>query len=125
MSDYTLEQKLAILEKMKREQARNEIFVQRKRNYGAASRKDSTYNSTYDGDFTELSQMSHPFAKLRFLLALFLLAGYFILHFTGFSYKTFYAESVEVTVSSMVSAENIKEELKEFVENIEKIPDLL
>lgn len=117
MSDYTLEQKLAILEKMKQEQAKNEFSLGKRNRFTGNGFSDSLpdlKNSSGSGTTRSLG-------RLRFLFAFFLLAGYFILHFTGFSYKTFYAKAIETMVSESFSKENATQIWK----SIEKNLDLL
>lgn len=110
MSDYTLEQKLAILEKMKQDQERNR-FAMGRRSAGERTERISVV-STMD----ESRTMQNSFGKLRFLFALFLLLGYFYIHFTGFSYKTFDAKAVETMIDSNFSIN----QAKDFLKNIEK-----
>lgn len=117
MSDYTLEQKLVILEKMKQEQAKNEFTLGQRR--PTTIERNPAYTKTSVNSNEHLT--SRSLGKLRFLFALFLLLGFLFLHFTGFSYKTFQAGTIENLISDDFSLK----EAKDFLKNIEKNLDFL
>ena len=119
MGDYTLEQKLAILEKMKQVQEKNHFSVNHFSKKGGHFHSKSVPTERTDRLRTvsweeEYPVMKRSFGKLRFLFALFLLIGYFIIHFTDFSYKAFNANAVETIISDDFSIKQIQDLIKNF-----------
>ncbi len=115
MGDYTLQQKLILLDKMKQDQERNRyaIGAKREKSHSASLSVHSMPDLSYDE-----TTMGKTFGKIRFLFALFLFLGYLFVHFTEFSYKTFDAKTVESAISKEFSLKDAEKMWKNIEKNL-------